>query len=245
MRFTRSWPPRGSSRRSASAPIACSRSHVPGAARPVPRLLALPFYLAWTLDRLYARDLVMSRFAPGSGDRYTDFEWVSAERHFDGAAIETGEVERWAWWELPKIDPSAGATRAELDAFRLVARFIAHSDNKQSNQRLVWLASPGPQPAPCPAPFAFIQDRAALLGRTVPRALRRQRTRRRREGMDASVSRQGPADFRGRALCAELMRAGLKSCATTGALRLLRYDCCATWRDSRADTRSRTDPRAP
>jgi hypothetical protein len=62
-----------------------------------------------------------------------DFEWVSVERKFDAAPIEDETRQGWAWWELKNVD----APRVELDAFRLIAVFLAHWDNKADNQRLV------------------------------------------------------------------------------------------------------------
>ena len=62
---------------------------------------------------------------------------MSVERNFDGEAIEVGFERGWAFYELDKIDASrGGATRAEVDALRLMAIFLHHWDNKSSNQRL-------------------------------------------------------------------------------------------------------------
>jgi hypothetical protein len=57
---------------------------------------------------------------------YTEFEWVAVERRFDAPAIETPTTLGWAWYELS----SSQAPRAELDALRLRAVFLAHWDNK-------------------------------------------------------------------------------------------------------------------
>ena len=92
---------------------------------------------------------------------YTDFEWVSVERKFPAHAIETPTTEGWSWWEL---DASA-APRAEIDAMRLLAAFLAHWDNKSSNQRLVCLDGPPPAAnARCARPLAIIQDLGATFG---------------------------------------------------------------------------------
>jgi hypothetical protein len=120
-----------------------------------------PFYVTWLLDRLHARTLATRYIAQ---DRYTDFEWVSIERRFEGTEIAGGREKGWAWYELDKIDPAAGASRAEVDAFRLIAMLLAHWDNKAANQRLVCLASPGPNPGPYPRPFALINDLGASFG---------------------------------------------------------------------------------
>jgi hypothetical protein len=132
----------------------------------IPRLrcygcVRTPFYTNWVLDRVHARELVV-RSVPE--DSYTDFEWASVERHFDGLPIEAGEREGWAWFELDPIEPSRGANRAERDALRLAAMFLSHWDNKASNQRLVCLAPAPSGPAPCPRPFALINDFGATFG---------------------------------------------------------------------------------
>jgi hypothetical protein len=94
---------------------------------------------------------------------FTEFEWVSVEQKFPAPAIETEEVEGWAWWELAGSD----ASRADVDAFRLTAMFLAHWDNKSENQRLVCLDGPPSQPnARCARPLAMIQDLGATFGPT-------------------------------------------------------------------------------
>ena len=55
---------------------------------------------------------------------HRDFTRVSVERNLDGEAIEAGNERGWAFYELDKIDPArGGATRAEVDALRLMASF--------------------------------------------------------------------------------------------------------------------------
>jgi hypothetical protein len=120
-----------------------------------------PFYTNWILDKVQARGLV-SRSVPE--DSYTDFEWVAVERHFQGLPIEAADHEGWAWFELEPVDGSLGANRAERDALRLAAMFLAHWDNKAANQRLVCLAPAGPADTPCPRPFALINDLGATFG---------------------------------------------------------------------------------
>lgn len=105
-------------------------------------------------------------------DSYVDYEWVAVERKLDAQEIETDEVEGWAWFELAHVDPAqGGATRAELDALRLVAVLLNHWDNKSSNQRLVCPSKPRDAEdeevdAPCDRPLAIIQDTGATFGPT-------------------------------------------------------------------------------
>jgi hypothetical protein len=120
-----------------------------------------PYYTVKVLDYVHARERLV-RSVPE--DSYTDFEWVGVERRFDGAEIEAGGQEGWAWWELDPVDPSRGANRAERDALRLAAMLLAHWDNKAPNQRLMCLSSSSPDDGPCARPFAYIHDLGATFG---------------------------------------------------------------------------------
>ena len=93
---------------------------------------------------------------------YRDFNEVSVERNFEGTAIEVGKERGWAFYEIHNIDSArGGATRAELDALRLMAIFLQHWDNKQANQRLT---CPGMKTADCKHPLAMIQDVGSEFG---------------------------------------------------------------------------------
>ena len=106
----------------------------------------------------------------GHDDGYTDFEWVGVERKFPARPIETTDTEGWAWWELSRSD----APRAEVDALRLAAVFLAHWDNKSENQRLVCvddMQAPGDVVSAgsatgdeCRRPVAMLQDLGATFG---------------------------------------------------------------------------------
>jgi hypothetical protein len=99
-------------------------------------------------------------------DAYVDFEWVSAERRLEAPAINGPEAKGgWAFHELDKIDPArGGASRAQVDALRLIAVLLHHWDNKAENQRLVCLTAPGERNGPCPEPFALLQDVGSTFG---------------------------------------------------------------------------------
>jgi hypothetical protein len=102
----------------------------------------------------------------GLGDGFTDFEWVAVERRFPAPAIETATVQGWSWFELR----DSLAPRADVDALRLLAVFLAHWDNKSENQRLVCLdalpAEPRRHGSSCERPLAMIQDLGATFGPT-------------------------------------------------------------------------------
>ena len=97
--------------------------------------------------------------------KVTEFDPVIIERRLPGREIRTAEVRGWGFFELKTVDPAlGGASRAEVDAFRLMAAFLANWDSKPSNQRLLCL--PGGEPVqpggPCRTPLAMMQD----VGRT-------------------------------------------------------------------------------
>ena len=97
----------------------------------------------------------------GYENAYTDFEWVAVEQRFGATPIETHDTEGWAWYELK----ASHAPRADLDAFRLLAVFLAHWDNKSANQRLVCLDEvPVAPDQRCARPLLMIQDLGATFG---------------------------------------------------------------------------------
>jgi hypothetical protein len=102
-------------------------------------------------------------------DAPRDFVWVSAERKLAGRAIEVDAHEGWDWNELDRVNPArGGASRADVDALRLMAIVLAHWDNKATNQRLVCEPGDGladPQ-APCRRPLLMLQDLGATFGPT-------------------------------------------------------------------------------
>jgi hypothetical protein len=98
-------------------------------------------------------------------DRVMTFDEAVIERALEGDKIEATKDQGWSWYELDQIDPKAGgSSRAEVDAFRLMAILLAHWDNKGANQRL--LCPPGAErpDGSCRAPVAVIKDLGAAFG---------------------------------------------------------------------------------
>ena len=97
---------------------------------------------------------------------YADFARPAVEQKLEWRAVEVDEAKGFGWYELPHVDASrGGAGRAELDAFRLMAVFLAHWDNKASNQRIVCVGERGKDgPEPCASPLLMIQDAGATFG---------------------------------------------------------------------------------
>ena len=117
--------------------------------------------------RCYARVGLHSACFPGGVDyeRTVDFDVAVLERKLPGRIIEVEPDQGWAWFELDRIDPSqGGSTRAEVDAFRLMAVFLAHWDNKSPNQRLICPPGADRPDGSCERPLAIVQDLGATFG---------------------------------------------------------------------------------
>lgn len=122
------------------------------------------------------RQLAEMLFLSAVLDRSLDFgesrhyRHAAVERKFDAEPIEAGDVEGWQWSDLDLVDDAqGGASRAELDALRLVAVLLAHWDNKPSNQRLVCLDprrddDAGDDAGTCRQPLLMLQDLGATFG---------------------------------------------------------------------------------
>jgi hypothetical protein len=109
------------------------------------------------------------------------FSTVAVERKFEAPPITAGEVEGWQWSELSEVrEDLGGASRADLDALRLIAVVVGHWDNKSSNQRLVCLdrarkeddGAAGEGSGRCARPLLMLQDLGSTFG---PRKLNRKR----------------------------------------------------------------------
>jgi hypothetical protein len=83
---------------------------------------------------------------------------ATVERKFDGRPLGGEEGSGWTWPELDLIDEAAGgAPRAHVEALRLLAATLQHTDSKAPNQRLVLL--------PDGRPFMLINDLGLTFGR--------------------------------------------------------------------------------
>ena len=99
--------------------------------------------------------------------KIVDFDTAVIEHRLEAKTIEAADAKGWAWYELAKIDPAhGGASRAEVDAFRLLAVLISHWDNKAENQRLVCLPGGERPDGSCAKPLAIMQDLGATFGPT-------------------------------------------------------------------------------
>jgi hypothetical protein len=93
------------------------------------------------------------------------------EENFQGDIIEQSEDQGWNWSELSKLKPELGAaTPVQIDAFKLLAVFMQHTDNKAVNQRLGCYQSDitiKNGVAECHRPVLMIADLGATYGTTI------------------------------------------------------------------------------
>ena len=124
---------------------------------------AEPFTTMKTLGFAGAEDLYKKVMDPKEP---RDFEWAAVETKHYGRAIETEEVEGWAFFELDLIDQKkGGAPRAHIDALRLLSVMLSHWDNKSENQRLMCISEKDwPEGGKCSRPFAMLQDVGSAWG---------------------------------------------------------------------------------
>jgi hypothetical protein len=109
-------------------------------------------------------------FKPEDGKRATFiFKDAIVERNFPGETLEEKEDQGWTWKELEGVQGEVGgATRTHLDALRLLAVFVQHSDAKPDNQRLACfkqdIKSDSEGKPYCAKPILMIQDLGATFG---------------------------------------------------------------------------------
>ena len=73
----------------------------------------------------------------------------------------------WSWLELDVLDASTGAaSRAEVDALKLMAVLLQHTDTKAEQQRLLCVDDlTSRRPEDCRRPFLMINDLGLTFGR--------------------------------------------------------------------------------
>ena len=131
--------------------------------------------LLWALgfgaDRLYPVRVTCRGCSP---DPWTERKRVAGERVFDPAAIErkpkghemaSENKGGWAWPELDLIDEQqGGAPRAQVDALKLLAVFLQHTDSKEEQERLLCLPNEHTKDGGCAAPFMMMHDVGLTFG---------------------------------------------------------------------------------
>jgi hypothetical protein len=138
--------------------------------------------LLWALgfgaDRVYS---VIVTCRGCTADPFVDTAKVGGERVFKPAAIErkpeghemkgsSPAQSGWKWDELALVDESqGGATKAQVDALRLLAVFMQHTDSKAEQQRLLCLPGGLLDDGTCSRPFLMVHDIGLTFGRATKR----------------------------------------------------------------------------
>lgn len=95
-----------------------------------------------------------------------DVDDALIQRLYPGLDIETHPDQGWSFDELGLLDEAVGgATRADVDALRLLSAFIAHGDDKPENQRLVCPFADVDAAGHCTRPRLLIADLGSTFGR--------------------------------------------------------------------------------
>lgn len=98
------------------------------------------------------------------------FDPAAVERPLPGSDIETPGFDGWAWPELDKVSAGAGgASRTQVDALKLLAVFVQHSDSKPDQQALI--CAPGGVKRDhagnetCASPWLMVKDLGTTFGK--------------------------------------------------------------------------------
>jgi len=97
------------------------------------------------------------------------FEPAIIERNVDGKKVEVPGYEGWGWPELDRIaDDRQGASRAQIDALKLLAVFVQHVDSKPEQQALLCADGATGRDsqgnATCATPMLVVKDLGATFG---------------------------------------------------------------------------------
>ena len=115
--------------------------------------------LTRSLLRLSAGSVQESPVPALPSNRSVEFDTVIIERPRRGGALKPASSRAGGGGSSRKIDPAAGgASRAHVDALRLMAIFLSHWDNKPENQRLICLDDD------CKRPLAMVHDLGGTFG---------------------------------------------------------------------------------
>jgi hypothetical protein len=97
------------------------------------------------------------------------FDPATIEEPLDAEVIEEHKDQGWSWRVLDDVDASSGgATRAEIDAFKLLNAFVQNADNGHEQNSLVCPHGEGmesPGRATCRRPVLYVSDLGAVFGR--------------------------------------------------------------------------------
>jgi hypothetical protein len=112
--------------------------------------------------RIICRGCPASLGGQGRSNGEVIFDAAVVERKKAGAELGAG----WSWRELDDVDEKkGGASRVQLDALKLLAVLIQHTDTKPEQQRILCLDEPdGAPPVRCRRPLLMLNDVGVTFG---------------------------------------------------------------------------------
>jgi hypothetical protein len=131
--------------------------------------------LLWALgfpaDRMYPVRVICRHCPEGFHGQPTseagtyEFDFASIERRLPGHEVALADREGWTWPELDIIsEEEGGAPKAQIDALKLLATMIQHTDSKSEQQRLLCVDQPHHEGHACDHPVAMINDLGQTFG---------------------------------------------------------------------------------
>ncbi len=98
------------------------------------------------------------------------FDPAAMEEKLDAEPIEERENQGWSWKALKRVDPSlGGATKAEIDALKLLNAFVQNADDKFKQNSLVCprneLVTSAAGDVTCRRPVLYVDDLGAVFGK--------------------------------------------------------------------------------
>jgi hypothetical protein len=96
------------------------------------------------------------------------FDLAVIEDPVDAEVIEQKGQQGWDWKLLDLVDPSQGATRAEIDALKLLNAFVQNADNKAAQNTLACpreaIAKDETGAVLCRRPILYVDDLGSVFG---------------------------------------------------------------------------------
>jgi hypothetical protein len=98
------------------------------------------------------------------------FDPAAMEEKIDAEPIEERKDQGWSWTELGRVDAKAGgATRAEIDALKLLSAFVQNADNAHEQNTLACprgeLVKDEAGAVACRKPILYVDDLGAVFGK--------------------------------------------------------------------------------
>jgi hypothetical protein len=119
--------------------------------------------------RLDAKGLIRSLPPEAEIGNYT-FDPAAIEEQLDAQPIEEQKNQGWSWKSLARVDENlGGATKAEIDAFKLLNAFVQNADNAHEQNSLACprneLVKGVTGSVTCRRPILYVDDLGSVFGK--------------------------------------------------------------------------------